>query len=231
MGFVRHKRVKKDSAIYRGNSKIWLGSIIAAGVVAIAVFAAMMQMEKNMLTKYEKGMMLKAVCAIPKGQILEKENGGQYLEVCEMDIQLIPENAVTSLEQVQGLVALYDVDAGTLVTQGMFEQVNEVLEDMEEPVVAGFKAEDMYQLVGGVLRAGDRIHIYSVRESEEGVITKCVWKNVFVQEVFDQSGSIIANGDKLTAAQRVNVYLDRSDIEIFYSELAGGSLRAVKVCE
>lgn len=231
MKFGGHKKTQKESAVYRGNSKIWAGSIIAAGVAALAVFAAMMQMEKNMLTQYEKGVMLTAVSQIPKGQLLDESNCEQYLESCEADVKLIPETAITSLEDVNGLVAGYDIDAGTFLTQGMFESVNDVIQDMEEPVIAGFKAEDMYQLVGGVLRAGDRIHIYSVRESEAGNITKLIWKNVFVQEVFDQSGIIISNEDKLTAAQRVNVYLDRDDIETFYSELAEGSLRAVKVCK
>lgn len=35
---------------------------------------------------------------------------------------------------------------------------------MEDPVIAGCKADDLYQIVGGVLRAGDRINIYQVDE-------------------------------------------------------------------
>ena len=37
--------------------------------------------------------------------------------------------------------------------------------DMTQPVVAGFKADDLYQVVGGVLRSGDRINIYQVNEN------------------------------------------------------------------
>lgn len=237
----------KKSAVYKGKSKIWVGSIIAALVAAIAVFIAMLQMEKNMLSQYEKCPVLVAACDVPKGKVLDEDNFGTYLEVREIDVKLLPETAVTSSEAVRGLVPYYDMEEGTIVTQGMFEKIDEVTKDMAEPVIAGFKAEDMYQVVGGVLRAGDRIHIYNVCTVETGIqteegtmpqngdreetITRLIWEDVFVEEVFDQSGMTIPNEDKMTAAQRINVYLDKSDIETFYSELAQGSLRAVKVCD
>lgn len=50
-----------------------------------------------------------------------------------------------------------------------------------------------------------------------------------MQEVFDQAGTRIANGDRVTAAQRINIYLDKKDVDAFYSELASGTLRVVRV--
>lgn len=235
------KPMRKESVVYTGKSRIWAGSIIAALVAAVAVFAVMMQMEKNMLTRYEKGTILVATCGIPKGQVMGQDNYKNYLEMKEMDVNLIPETAVTSTEEISRLIPCYDIEAGTLLTKGMFEELNEVTEKMQEPVIAGFKVEDMYQVVGGVLRAGDRIHIFSVREvetempTENGEMTeydtKLIWSDVFVQEVFDQAGTAIACEDDITAAQRINVYFDKADIATFYSELSNGSLRAVKVCD
>lgn len=92
--------------------------------------------------------------------------------------------------------------------------------------MAGFKAEDLYQVVGGVLRAGDRIHIYSMSEEGEALPA---WSNVYVREVFDQAGNRIVSGDTAAAAQRVNIYLDKKDVEAFYSRLASGTLRVVRV--
>ena len=57
------------------------------------------------------------------------------------------------------------------------------------------------------------------------------WESVYIQQAFDISGKDIDAGDRTTAAQRLNIYLDKSDIGDFYTGLAGGSLRAVKVCE
>ena len=94
--------------------------------------------------------------------------------------------------------------------------------------MAGLKAEDLYQMAGGILRAGDRIHIYSVNKEN---IATLVWKNVYVQQVFDSAGGKISNDDAKTAVQRINVYLDSKEVAKFYSELAAGSLRVVKVCD
>ena len=220
--------MRKDAVIHKGKNRIWVGSIIAALVAAVVIFAVMMQMEKNMLTQYEKGSILLAAENIPKGQLITLENYGTYFKEAELDKNCIPVTALTSVEQLQDMVASADIDEGTLLTKGMFETTDEITGDMQNPVIAGFKAEDLYQVVGGVLRTGDRIHIYYVTEEGETVIN---WRNVFVQQVFDNAGNSIVSGDKQTAAQRINIYLDQADVERFYSGLATGSLRVVKVCD
>lgn len=201
------------------------GGIIAALVAAAAVFAAMLQLEKNMLTEYERGTVYAAVKTIPKGQLITEQNWSQYVKEQELERSCIPESALDSPEQIIGLVPEFDVEPGVLLSQGMFEKVSEVLGELKEPVIAGFKADDLYQVVGGVLRAGDRIHIYRVSEEKE---TTLIWDNVYICQVFDQSGVSIESGNSTAAAQRINVYLDREDVEEFYSELALGTLRVVK---
>lgn len=200
------------------------GGIIAALLSAVTVFAVMVQMEKNILTQYEKGTIYVAITEIPGGETVTEENYTQFFGQQQLDSSCIPATALRSPDQIRGLVAKTDIEQGVLLTTGMFEPVDEILEDMERPVIAGFKAEDLYQVVSGVLRSGDRVNIYSVREEE--VIL--VWQDIFVQQVFDASGAAIASGDTVTAAQRINVYLDQADVEQFYGELASGSLRVVK---
>ena len=82
-----------------------------------------------------------------------------------------------------------------------------------------------------MLRAGDRIHIYCVNQEKEAEAGKILWENVYVQEVFDQTGTTIEGNDNTTPAQRINIYLDKAHVAEFYTELAQGSLRAVKVCD
>lgn len=202
------------------------GGILAALIAAVTVFAVMVQAEKKVLTGYEKGIIYTAAKMIPRGTLITEENQGFYLEEQELDKSCIPVSALSDPNRIRGLVAVCDIDCGAMLTGGMFEELNLILKEMEEPVIAGFKAEDIFQVAGGVLRAGDRIHIYSVSGENE---TTLIWGNVYVQGVFDQAGNQIGGEDTLTAAQRINVYLDNSDVPHFYSELAGGSLRAVKV--
>ncbi|MCM1191538.1 MAG: SAF domain-containing protein [Butyrivibrio sp.] len=223
----KRENMKKEKLSREAVTERWkAGGMAAALIAAAAVFAVMLQLEKSMLTKYEKGTVYAAAAEIPKGQMITADNLSLYFQEKALDKSCIPESALRSPEQVTGLAAVFDIEQGVLLSEGMFESLDDVLEEISDPVVAGFKAEDLYQVVGGVLRAGDRIHIYSV--SEEGEVS-LVWSNVYVQEVFDQSGAGIVSGDKVTAAQRINIYLDKKDVETFYSELAGGALRVVKV--
>lgn len=209
-------------------SQIWNGAIIAALIAAVAVFGVMLQMEKNVLTQYEKGVIFVAKKEIPKGLMITETNYWEYMEQRELDKSCIPPTALTDVTQINKLVTIMKLEQGVLLTKGMFQEENLITANMQEPVIAGFKVEDIYQVAGGTLRAGDRIHVYNVDESGYAILT---WENVFVQEVFDSAGKAISNGDEVSVAQRVNIYMDKADAERFYTELAMGSLRAVKVCD
>lgn len=219
--------MKREHAIYNSKGKIWTAIIAAALVAAVAVFAAMMQLEHKMLTAYEKVTVITAGKAIPKGTVISTDNSEVYFTELEVDKKMIPNTAVMVTEQIEEMVAVADIEVGVLLTTGMFDTVDEITTGMPAPVVAGLRAEDLYQVVGGTLRTGDRINIYHV--TEEGNVT-VDWEDVYIQEVFDNAGNAISAEDTRTAAQRINVYLDESDVEQFYEELAKGSLRIVKVC-
>ncbi|HIW82089.1 MAG TPA: hypothetical protein H9742_11355 [Candidatus Acetatifactor stercoripullorum] len=226
---MKLRKKKKLESREAGAGRGWIISIAAAFIAALAVYGVMLSLEKNMLTQYEKGCIYVAARQIPEGQYITEENCGDYFVKKELDKSCIPQTAISSPKQVQGLIAITGIEEGVLLTEGMFEELNEITSKLENPVIAGFKAEDLYQVAGGVLRSGDRIHIYSVKE--EGKEASTVWKNVFVQQVFDTSGNRISNEDGDTAAQRINIYLAEEDVERFYEQLSAGSLRAVKVCD
>ena len=206
--------------------KFWAGAAVVAFLAASAIYLVLLQTEKKMLEGYEKGDVYLAVKDIPEGEMLTEKNISEYLVSASMDSGLIPETALSDPEEIEDYVALGRIEKGVVLTRGMFQSVNEITKGMEEPVVAGFRAEDLYQVVGGILRAGDRIHIYG---SEEDIGTYLIWEDVYVQQVFDSSGAIIESGDESTSAQRINIFLDRKDVETFYTRLEQGSLRVVKI--
>lgn len=207
------------------STRLWTGSIVAALIGAAFVFGVMLQMEKSTLSQFEKEKVYVAAQTIPKGQELHGDNRQQYVVLREVDKSCIPSSAIREEGQLQSLSARFSIEEGVLLTGGMFESIETITKDMKEPVITGFKADDLYQVVGGTLRPGDRIHIYRVDEAGE---TRLIWENVFVHQVFDYSGKSIPCEDTISAAQRINVYLDKDSMEEFYSQLALGSLRVVK---
>lgn len=239
--------------------KILPGAIAVGLLLSIIIYAMMLHIEKTALSDFERSTVVVAAKEVPSGQLITVQNVGDYFTQKEIDAKLMPTNAVMATDQMIEQVALYKIDAGTIMTTGMLDSFNEITAGMEEPVIAGFKADDLYQVVGGVLRAGDRIHIYRIIESEEkedrNIVSTdqseseepaenaeqtenaeepeeaALWENIYVQEVFDQTGNRIPSGDQETAAQRINIYLDKADVEAFYAELASGTLRVVKKCK
>lgn len=205
--------------------KLWTGAIFAAFLAAAAIYVALLQTEKSVLAEYEKGKVCFAIKKIPRGQMITEANANEFIVVQEMDVKLIPETAVLEIDAMNQLVAEGDIDQGAMLTESMFREIDEITADMKEPVIAGFCAEDLSQLAGGVLRAGDRIHVYASRENGE---TFLIWENVYVQQVFDLSGKIIENSDQEAAAQRINVFLDKENVEAFYKHLSQGTLKVVK---
>ena len=218
--------MKKDGKYM--SSKLWMGSIVAALITSIGIFGLLLHMEKQALAEYEKETVCVAVKTIPKGLKLSQNNWAEYMEQVELVKSLVPPTAVKTWEDVVECVACEEIEMGVFLTRGMFETFSQITSGMEQPVIAGFKAEDLYQVAGGILRAGDRIHIYTV--PEDGA-AELVWDNVYVEQAFDGAGNLISVDNRTSPAQRVNVYLDAADVEYFYTELAGGALRVVKVCD
>jgi len=220
--------MQREKLVHTGKTKIWIGSVMAALIAAIAVFFLMLQTEKNMLSGYEKKDVYVASQIIPKGTLITRESYEKYFERKELDADMVTSAMVSSGGSIHAMSSVYDIDKGTVITGGMFEKVNEITKEMDNPVIAGCKADDLYQMVGGVLRPGDRIHIYSVKE--EGNV-ELLWSDVYVQQVFNHAGVTIEPGDRETSAQRMNLYMDMQDVGEFYSKLTTGTLRVVKVCE
>lgn len=223
----------KDARIgadMKGDKKSILpGAVMAAFLAAVIVYCILLNVEKNMLSSYEKGTVVAAAGKIVKGTILDKENMAEYLVELQMDKKLIPESVYTDQEQLLGLMASWNIEKGSVITEAVVQTGQEIEAELAAPVVAGFKAEDLFQVVSGTLRSGDRIHIYIV--DEEGGSTCLAWENVLVRQVFDNGGMEIESRDKTAAAHRVNILLERESVEQFYNELARGSLRVVKVFE
>ena len=118
----------------RSAARIKAGVSITALAAAVAMFVILLQVEKSVLEQYEKGVVYVAGAPIPKGQMITQENFALYFTEQELDVRCIPLTALKRPEQVQGLAAVFDVEEGVLLTQGMFRRLEDVLKDMEEQI-------------------------------------------------------------------------------------------------
>ncbi|MBQ8822985.1 MAG: hypothetical protein IJZ82_10105 [Lachnospiraceae bacterium] len=208
--------------------RIWPVTIAIALLASVVTFAVLLNVEKNMLSDYERGPVWVLREEMPEGTECTEENVRHYFEQTMVDKGMIPKGNVESPEALVGMRSKVTMPRGCIALESMFTGEKDMLAAMNAPVIAGCKAEDLYQLVSGTLRKGDRIHLYTV--NEELGETLLLWENVLVYEVFDSAGKVIDSTDGETAAARINIVLEKEDAEIFYGELYRGSLRVVKVC-
>ena len=205
------------------NKESRYGLLVAALITAASVFAIMTYFQRQALSDFEKKEIYVAVSDIPDGVVITEENASMYIAVKSVDAGCIPETALSDYRILSGLSPVFDIAEGTLLTTGMFTDSDDVLAEMTDPVLAGFKTDELSRAVSGVLRAGDRIDIYSADpETGEG-IQLC--SNVYVECGYDSSGNAAVGDD---TAVMFNVYLESDEAEAFYDGLRSGYMYVVK---
>lgn len=207
----------------------WPGVILVAFIATLVTFLVMLQIEKNALSEYEKVTVWCTKNEMKKGTEITLQNWSQYFVQMEIDKSKVPGKWIVLPEEIVGQQTGISLPAGAVLFADMFVDVEKYVEQLHNPVVAGCKGEDLFQMVSGVLRKGDRVHIYTV--DEELKQTYLLWENVPVYQVFDAAGNVIDSADSLTPAARVNLLLEKGRTEQFYNELNKGSLRLVQVKE
>lgn len=203
------------------------GVILVAFLASIATFFLLLNMEKNALEAYEKVMVWTTKCELAKGLELNNNSIQECFVQVEIDKDRVPGKVIETPETLVGKRTMFVIAQGTILTETMFSDEENYREGMHNPIIAGCKGDDLFQLVSGVLRKGDWVNIYMV--NEELGETYMLWENIMVYQAFDASGNVIPSEDTVTPAARVNLLLEEGYTEQFYKELSTGSLRLVKV--
>ncbi len=200
---------------------------IFALVAALGLFFSLMMTERSVLADYEKSKVIVAKKTVPEGLLINSGNMNEYFEERETDSNTVPVNALKDTVLIDGMWSKCLVGTGTVVCDSMFSYKSEALNKLKDPVIAGIKAEDIYQLAGGMIRGGDSIRIYSIKDEDETKVN-LLWDDVTVEKVFDSAGNIIDDSDQKTGAVRLNVYISAQDVEKLYENIGEGSVRIVK---
>ena len=214
--------MKKDINKQR---KIRYGLFAAAMIMSAGVFAMMTYAQRKILSDFEKKDVYVANADIPRGIVINEDNASQYLVIRSVDAGCVPPSALTDSVCISGLSPVYDIAPGTLLTDNMFTTPDTVRTGMKEPVLAGFKTDDLSRAVSGVLRAGDRIDVYC--EDPETGLGNLLCANVYVEKGYDSSRNEITD---MSSAMMFNIYLESSQVMDFYDGLRSGSMYVVKRC-
>lgn len=221
--------MKKDENKRQEKKKMRMGPgvILISFIASVITFFLLLRIEQNMLQDYEKENVWITTVGLEANVEISKENIHMYFQQVEVDKSILPRSKVVDIESLAGSRTIFSIPEGSVLSLNMFTDDDDYQNSLGNPVIVGCKADDLYQVASGILRKGDMVNVYTVNNELEE--TYLLWDNVLVQQTFDQSGNRIAPEDITAAASRINLLMEESWTEQFYTELQKGSLRMVKI--
>lgn len=204
--------------------KVW--PIVLCLLLALGVFALLLNVEARQLAQYEKGNVVVAIADIPEGLEITEKNLGELFAVKERPLTDIPDAAYVKTEELIGQYARSGMDNGSIITKSM---LGELRKDFDDSVLLGVNMQALAQSVAGTLRAGDVIDIYTVKiEEDKQVLVEKALANVTIERSYTSSGTAILKEDDTSIAQYITIPVHKDAVGMFYQALENRRIEIVK---
>ena len=207
------------------NKNAGIGLGIAAIIMAAGVFSVMTYIRVQALSDFEKKEVYAASSFIPRGTVIDDENKTMYLTLKEVDAGCVSGACLDAGSDIGGLSPVFDIEPGVILTGNMFTSSEHALEEMECPVLAGFRTDDLAKAVSGCLRSGDSIDIYTLDEDSGDGRLLC--GDIYIECGYDINGNVATD---LQTAVMFNIFIESDKTADFYAGLQTGKLYVVKRC-
>ena len=204
--------------------KVW--PIVLCLLLALGVFALLLNVEARQLAQYEKGSVVVAIKDVPEGLEITEKNLAELFAVKERPLTDIPDAAYVKAEELIGQYARSGMDAGNMITKSM---LGELRKDFGNSVLLGVNMQAQAQSVAGTLRTGDVIDIYTVKVDEEkNVVVEKALGNVTIERSYTSSGTAILKDDDTSIAQYITIPVHKDAVGLFYQALENRRIEIVK---
>lgn len=200
----------------KGTAKLMLIAIFG---IALCVFMVVF------VFKGEKDNVITCISEINRGTTITEDNINNMFAVKSSDDSIRPSDAVTDKESVIGKTFKYNVSAGTILADGMLADADSIGVLMNNPVVAGIKATDISQFVGGIVRKGDYIDISVIDKSTGECIN--VMDSVYVTGAYNSDGTEIEDGEG--CAMLLNILIEKESESYLNTMLSLGTIRLCRL--
>ena len=189
----------------------------------------MIFIEKSVINADDNKIVYVAVKEVPENTLVTEENIGTYFEAKERALSAVPDKAIENGAELYGMYTDRVINKNEIVTGESFSSLDERTKDIEHPIEVSLNASNLSQLVGGVLRTGDYINIWSVKSNtingEKITETKNICSHVYVTRTFSSSGEIASEDNADMATMIVNIIIPAEQEEEFNTAIVEGTLR------
>jgi len=204
--------------------KVW--PIVLCLLLAVGVFALLLNVETRQLAQYEKGNVVVAIAEVADGTEITENNLEELFALEERPLADIPEAAYLKAEDLLGQYTQSGIDAGSMITKSM---LGELRKNYGDSVLLGINMEALAQSVAGTLRAGDLVDIYTVIVDEEkNILVEKALGNVTIERSYTSAGAAILKEDKDSIAQYITIPVNKDAVGIFYQAIENRRIEVVK---
>lgn len=204
--------------------------LIYSFIVTMTLYAIMLFVEGKVLKQEDYTAVYVAQTDIAENTMISADNAGMYFSLEQRRSDWLPVGCVTDMTQLLGMMTAQDIAVNEILTMGKLSDTDRRTEGMEAPVEVSLNANNLSQVVGGVLREGDRINIWSVSENNSNgiavVSAEKICDYAYVTRVFTTAGVQLRNGTADdNAAMVINIVIPGKREEEFNVALESGTLR------
>ncbi len=226
--FVFKKETKekdKDSV----NIKVFIYCFIATVILYLMLVA----FEAAIIAKDEKIAVYVAMTDIEENVLITEENFGLYFMLEKRSVSSLPADYIINPGDIIGCLTMQSIKAKEIIIADRFVNEWELITDIENPVEVSLNAANLAQVVGGVIRTGDYINIWSVsNRTSNGVQeyeARLIYEKAYVTRVFTSTGEEINREIDEGAAMIINIVIPSSLESVFNKTMAEGQLRLSRV--
>ncbi len=222
-------RQKKADKVKKEKSGVSAKVILCSVIVSAVLYALLIFVEKSIVDSEATKQVYVSVKEVPENLLITAENIGGYFALMERPLSAVPDNAVENAAELYGKYTGRMIDKNEILTGNSFSSLDERTRGIEHPIEVSLNASSLSQMVGGVIRAGDYINIWAVKNTningESVTKTENICTHAYVTRTFTSSGEEASGNDKDKATLVINIIIPAEQEEEFNRAIVEGTVR------
>lgn len=227
--YRRKKTQENDGDVKAAKGGVSAKVILYSIIVTAALYAVLVFIEKSIVNSDDRSPVYVAVKEVPQNMEISEINITEYFKLVDRPDSVIPDGCIVQDTGLIGHITDRTISKNEIVTVTSLSTRDERTKDIVHPIEVSLNASNLSQFVGGVLRTGDYINIWSVKSytvnGEDVTETKQICSHAYVTRAFSSSGEAAAEGDSDMAAMIVNIVIPEEQEEEFNAAIVEGTLR------
>lgn len=194
-------------------------------VVGLVVWGALLLAANSIINESKHIEVCVAKSDIPDGTKITIENAAQFITTASISENQLPNGYIDNIDKLNGVFVGRDYLAREIITSNTLSSEESMTKHISNPIEVSVAVSSIDAAVGGILREGDYINIYSVNSSGINSEVNLITKNAYVTKALDSNGMEVKRGDTQLKATVINLIIPMEIEERFNKELLAGTVR------